>query len=341
MKKILIIGSISFNSIELIWKNHFENSNVEVEIFNINEYFSYNIVNKLFIYFNIYIPFFSLNNKLKKFVNKKKYDFIVIFKGNEVLVSTIKEIKKNCNFLVNYNTDHPLIRYEFSHGAKNISESLFYYDIIVTYNHDLFVALLHRKYLAYHLPFCHDISDDKYQRIVMNNSQEVKAVCFIGNADDERVRIVNFISTNNIPIHVYGHNWDKYNLSANVLINEAIYFTEYHNLIRKYRIQLNLLRYHNFNSHNMRTFEIAACGGIQLATNSLEYDMYFKEHGSIFTFNNDSDLIEQINYIFSFTEQEVSTFRHAARNAVKNKYLYFTQLNDLSNYFNFCLMKKY
>ena len=53
---------------------------------------------------------------------------------------------------------------------------------------------------------------------------------------------------------------------------------------QEYRVQLNLFRQYNEGSHNMRTFEIPAVGGIQLTEYSTEQADFFKEGEEIFSF---------------------------------------------------------
>ena len=63
----------------------------------------------------------------------------------------------------------------------------------------------------------------------------------------------------------------------------------------------------------MRTFEIPAVGGIQLAPYSDEQASFFEEGKEIFFFKNDEEMIANIRKILALPLSEVDSIRIAAR----------------------------
>ena len=93
--------------------------------------------------------------------------------------------------------------------------------------------------------------------------------------------------------------------------------------LRKYRIQLNIMRPHNLDSHNMRTFEVPGIGGIQLAPDTKEHRLFFEADKEIFLYNTVEECVNKINYLLSLTTEQANQYRTYAREAcVKNKYSY-------------------
>jgi spore maturation protein CgeB len=62
----------------------------------------------------------------------------------------------------------------------------------------------------------------------------------------------------------------------------------------------------------MRTFEIPAVGGIQLAPYSVEHEMFFEEGKEIFLYRTTEELIMKAWHILGLSEEEASSIRENA-----------------------------
>jgi spore maturation protein CgeB len=116
-------------------------------------------------------------------------------------------------------------------------------------------------------------------------------------------------------VDVYGHGWKRTRLAIrkNIRIHEAVYGQAYWNKLRQYRVQLNIFRKHNLGSHNMRTFEIPAVGGIQLTPFSEEQAGFFEENKEIFFYRDIGELEDKCRYLLDLPGKEVNAIREAAR----------------------------
>lgn len=259
-----------------------------------------------------FLPYLICNFILFKDVLVLKPDVIIIFKGMEIYPSLLKAFKKMEIYLVNYNLDHPFHFVSKASGNKNVIQSIKIYDMHLTYSNTI-KNDLKNKYPGIkvkYLPFGYHSYVDTLS--LFHDTENY--VCFIGQADSERADILKFLIKNGIHIHLYGQGWNRFlNGSKNVTIHPPIRGEAYWQTLHKYRVQLNLLRDHNINSHNMRTFEIPAASGIMLSKRTLEQTEFFKENEEAFYFDSENELLDKIHFIFSLTNSELQTIRKKAR----------------------------
>jgi spore maturation protein CgeB len=161
------------------------------------------------------------------------------------------------------------------------------------------------------------ISDEELHTV-----QEIKAVCFVGNPDEYRTQILKEILLKGLPLHVYGHDWDKFLNHPNLRIHGAVYEKEYYQTLRKYRVQLNIMRVHNLNSHNMRSIEIPGCGGIMLAPRTRDHAAFFKEGKDAFFYEDINELIMKVNEILAFEDSQMQQIKTQVREKTMGTFNY-------------------
>jgi spore maturation protein CgeB len=145
-----------------------------------------------------------------------------------------------------------------------------------------------------------------------------------------RIGILNDLAARGIEIDVFGNNWNKYSLHRNIHFKGYASGEELWKNLRVYRVQLNLMRTHNLGSHNMRSFEIPAIGGIQLAPDTVDHRSFFKPEEEIFLFKNAEDCYNQIAKILSLDSVKAAEIRMAARNrCLLSGYSYSDRTNQL------------
>ena len=83
--------------------------------------------------------------------------------------------------------------------------------------------------------------------------------------------------------------------------------------LRKYRVQLNLMRPHNPDTHNMRSFEVPGVGGIQLAPDTDDHKTYFEPGKEIFLYKNLEECTSQIKKILALNTEDARKIRDHAR----------------------------
>jgi spore maturation protein CgeB len=270
---ILIVGSKESHCIESYYAKYLNELGVHTTIFNSADYYELSLFNRVRNKLGDLSFYKQLNKSLIAFCSNHKPQVVWIFKGIEFFPETLTQIKKMGIYLVNYNPDHPFIRTFASGGGKNIEECLPLYDFHFCYSIDLCEKIKNDFSIpTAWLPFGFELSQRQLE-LAMQEPQ-VNTVCFLGNPDKYRTATINTIANAGIPIHIYGHDWHKWlKASKNITLHNAVYGDLFWQKLRCYKMQLNVFRPHNEGSHNMRTFEVPAVGGIELAPDSKEHSI--------------------------------------------------------------------
>jgi spore maturation protein CgeB len=289
-----------------------------------NNYLKKSLLNRLMFRMNSKIIYDKLNKSLLKDVQRFNPDVLWIFKGMEIYPETLKTIKDKGVQLVNYNLDHPFNYISGGSGNSNVLNSIELFDLHFSYSEQI-IKELKNKFVnikTKHLPFGYP---DNVPFEAINNVEEVNEACFVGYADKKRAEFINSIASKKIKINVYGPKWEKFISKSNkyIKIQPPAYGLDYWKTLRTYRVQLNLLRDHNYLSHNMRTFEIPCVGGIMLTQDTPEHLSHFKADEEAFFFSDTDEMILKIENILSLSNEEAHNIRNNARNrCVQSKYSY-------------------
>ena len=311
---MLIVGSLLPDALETYYYSYLMKRDISVSFFDSSSYYNVQSIKEKF-YFR-YFPgllFNRVNDALLQRIQQDPPDIVWIFKGIEFFPQTLKSIAEKGIKLINYNPDHPFIRTFVSNGGSNVEECVPFYDAHFCYSRDLMKKVQSEyKLKSYWLPFGYNLADEEYR--LLQGEKEEKRVCFIGNPDRLRALTARKIAEKGYEIDVYGYNWKQY-LSPNhkIRIFDQVIGMDYWKTLRRYRIQLNIFRPHNVNSHNMRTFEIPACGGIQVAPFSDENVLFFEDGKEIFLFRNDDELIAIVDSLLRLSDIEATQIRKASR----------------------------
>ena len=324
-KKILLVGSNEFFSLERMYLRAFKKANCDVKIFhiyNINKNLFFRFIWKYFKFLLFCQQRYILQKYIKKNINK--YDLIIIFKGLYLNKKFIIDLKKICysSKFVNIYPDNPFDRNYFNDiSNNNLFKALKYFDYFFTYSKKIqkkLKLILPTNKIIY-LPFAHDPAIHKRKNFFCKNLYDIS---FIGTADKCRYNIVRQLTDYKIVIG--GNGWDRYKQLKNVVylggINPQLSAT----VIRKSTISLNLLRKQNYDSHNMRTFEIPAMGGLMLTKRSAEQNNFFRENIDCLMYENFKDLNNKIKSVL----KNKSKFEKIKNNGYKlsKKYTYLSNV---------------
>lgn len=322
--KILLIGSDSKYAIEIPYLKHLiESKEVStVDLFSAQrrflDYYNANIFNKILYRVGVANILSKINKEILAEVKKTKPDIVFVFKGMEILPETLLFLKEQGIKLVNYNPDNPFIFSGRGSGNKNITNSIGLYDLHFTYNLEIKKQLEDQyKAKTVLLPFGFDISDNLFE--TCKKEKEIIKVCFLGNPDKKRATFIEELAKNGVAIDVFGNDWNKFVNHTNITTHKPVYNEDQWKTLRKYRVQINLMRIHNEDSHNMRTFEVAGIGGIQVAPYTKEHNLFFEDGNEIFLYKNLQDCVDKINYLLALSKEEAIELRVASRNAAVNK----------------------
>lgn len=314
--RLLIVGSALPGAIELYYLHYMKNLGVNVELIDIHgiffKYYHKNTYHKIIFRLGISSIFYKLNSKLLAIVEEMKPTHILVFKGMEVFPSTLMQFKSKGIKLSNYNPDNPYIFSGKGSGNSNISRSISLYDLHFTYSKTIEQRLQkHVDSKVAYLPFGFDIEKKTIENCRLQ--PEILKACFLGNPDSTRASFLIELGEAGVKLDVYGNNWQKFVQHPNIRAFRSVYGEELWKVLYRYRIQLNIMRVHNLDSHNMRTFEIPAIGGIQVAPDTPEHRTFFQEGKEIFLYKQVGDCAEIIRRLLSLPQSEAEIIRQSAR----------------------------
>ncbi len=314
--KLMIIGSDKIYAIENFYVKHLARLGVDVQMFPAQsifyDYYQEGLVNKITYRLGLSRVLRGINQHVKNKVLGFRPDIIWVFKGMELFPETLLWAKKQGIKLVNFNGDSPFLFSGSGSGNKYVSRSAGLYDLFFTYDKEVKKQMDARYSLpTVILPFGFDISEKTYNTSCIY--PEIKRVCFLGNPDVFRGKFLQQLAESGVPIDLYGNGWAGFVRHQGINIFQPVYATEAWKTLRRYRVQLNLMRPHNPYSHNMRTFELGGVGAIQLAPATEDHEKAFKAGEEIFIFLDMKDCIQQIHKILSMSQPAADLVRSRAR----------------------------
>ena len=324
--RLFVIGSDYKWSIEKYYLDQWKlYDGVTVTLFPLQnmfyDYYYGNLLHKIKYRLGISNILSIINARLLEDIDRFAPDVIFVFKGFELLPSTLDKLSRKNIYLVNYNPDDPFVFSSAGSGNLNISQSIPYYDLHFSYNQET----ARRITMQYQIPakelpfgFNHEfIPEEEF------SAPDHNVVAFIGNPDKARVAFIKSLLGNDIKVTVFGEQWVRHLQHENILINGPVYGTELYPQIRKYRIQLNMMRPHNIMSHNMRTFEIPGAGGIQLAPYTKDHARFFVDGTNIFLYKSEKEAIEKIKHLQNVSKVQTTVVKQGAHQyAVEHGYAY-------------------
>ena len=316
--RILLVGADSRYAIERPYFNYL--AKIEgvssIDFFKAQnlflEYYNRSTINKIWYRAGLSSILPKINQQLRSFIEEQKPDVVWIFKGMEIVPQTLKWIKDKKIKIVNYNPDNPFLFSGRGSGNRNIIDSVGLYDLHFTYD----LSVRKRIEESYGipcatLPFGFDLSEELYTKSKLQS--EIAKTCFVGSADKDRTLFVNQLAKEGILIDVYGNDWAKFFTHKNIQKHQPVYNDDFWLTLRKYRVQLNLMRPHNPHSHNMRTFEVPGVGGVQLAPDTEDHKIFFEPEKEIFIYKEVEECRNQIKNLLSLSKDEADKVRLAAR----------------------------
>lgn len=332
VSKVLLVGSDQVWSIERFYLKYLRQVGVDAELFAIQDdffkYYQSGILNKIQVRLGLSDIYRTLGKLLLSKFHSWKPQVVWVFKGMEVLPSVIKEMHKTDCIVVNYNPDNPFIFTGRGSGNTNVTRSIPLYHLHLTYDNQI-AKLLQDRYSVRTsiLPFGFDLPTEIYEESL--NEKEIIKVCFVGNPDPDRASFIQKLA-GKISIDVYGNGWNNHINHTNATIYEPVYGTEFWKVLRRYRVQLNLMRIHNPDSHNMRSFEIPAIGGIGLFPKTVDHVTYFKPGEEVFVYNDFEQCVSVAQQLLSLNEVEANLIRNKARSrSVNSGYSYRDRTQQL------------
>ena len=256
-------------------------------------------------------------------------DCLLVFKGAEILPRSILYANQKKILTANYNPDNPFIFISYGNGKRNISKTITTYRCHFTYNLETAKILKKINPNTFVIPF--GVNSTATENDILPEHAEKLKVCFYGGPDKKRYEFLNLLAAHGIDIDLYGNGWKNKNLHDRISLFPEVTGENLGHLIRSYRIQLNILSLHNEQSHNMRSFEIPAHFGIQLAPKTVEHEDFFQNEVSIFLYDSLEDAVKIITRLSNLSYHDAIVLRRnsyiaAVKHSYKNRISNFSDI---------------
>ncbi len=335
-KKIIIVGSDHKAALERTFQKELINKGFDVELFPSQTLFLESYNQSLFSKISYRAGFSSIIQqiqiKLKVYISQIEPSIVLVFKGMEITPETLKWIKNKGIKIYNYNPDHPFIFSGKGSGNKNVTNSTSLFDFYFSYANDVVENLSKLGINSKKISFGFDASGFNYKEL--NAENEILKVCFLGNADRQRAQFINELAQHNVEIDIYGENWAKFSMNDTINISSAKYGMEFWEILQKYAVQLNLLRPHNLNTHNMRSFDIPGSGGIMLAPVTDDHLTSYEDRNEVFLYKDINEAVEISNVIVNMTFEQRQQIRFSARSKSIKMHTYSNRVSEIVKYFD-------
>lgn len=315
--KILLVGRFLPERLDLSYQRAFRKLGCEVICFDMGD------VNKFLRFCWEAI----VNKKIRHVLDTFKPDLLLVMKGIYLWPRTLKEIeevKKQLIFC--FNTDNPFNLSSYVISNNNILDSIPYYDCYFTWSKLLIEPLLKigAKKVEY-LPFGFD-SNLHHPIDVSCDEKKLYGndIVFVGNWDKEREYWLKKLE--DFDLGIWGrHYWNtrcKDKKLRRAWHRKAMYGRDMSKVLNASRISLNILRIQNKGSHNMRTFELPACGAFVLAERTQEAKEFFEEGKEAVYFSNPKELKEKAGYYLSHEQERKNISQAGYQRCLNSGYSY-------------------
>lgn len=332
--KLFIIGEFFTGRIEIFYKEAFQSLGIELSCFNTGK------PNRLQrVYWQQLI-----NGRIKKAVSDFKPDLVLVFKGFYLRPGTIQMIKKKHRCLVFcFNGDSP---FNPSGGAsnKNILTSICHYDCYITFTPLLLEPL--KKAGARHVEvlkfgFAPNVH---YPVELLAEERRIYAndLIFIGSWDKEREYWLKNLT--DFDLGIWGNYYWATHCKNKLLVHKwrgkEVYEREQTVVLNACKISLNILRIQNKGSHNMRTFELPACGVFVLSERSPEIEQFFEKDKEIVLFSSPQELQDKIRYYLKHQAERERIAQAGQQRCILSGYSYLERAKSMLKIFEHLGQKK-
>ncbi|MDD3773736.1 MAG: glycosyltransferase [Patescibacteria group bacterium] len=270
---------------------------------------------------HLFFEWWEINRKIIKKIHIFKPDLILVTGIFPLNAAVFKAAHANNSKIVNYLTDCP---FNFSHYSPMFVQNLKLYDFIFS-TKSIITKELKRsgaKKVIF-LPFAYD---PYYHFKSEKQEQFINDVCFIGTATVERLNFFNeFLKYFKGRLILYGNGWSQYPRFKKYA-KGAVVGKDYCSAISKSKIILDVVSLRNKDQSNMRSYEIPACGGAGLYSDSLEHRQLFKNYPDNGFFKSPLDLALKCNRLLQSPTKLESLRSLGEKNVVNHQNTYRQRL---------------
>lgn len=303
-KKILFVGDLneygrSFQRFRTLKSLGHEVIGISHTLVPWNPRIDFNLLEAISWKLKIPVDATGVNKKIKNEVLKNKFDVVWVEKGNTILPSTLKFIKKHSlgTKLISVSEDDMFAKHNrsiyYALGLKH-------YDVIFTtkvYNLEELKSLGAKRTELFL-----DAYDEELHKPMKLLEEEKKRfncdVGAIGAFEKDRAVKMLYLAEQGIKITVWGNGWEYWvekhpNLDVK---NKHLFSEDYSKAICATKINLCFLRKINRDEVTSRSVEIPACGGFMIAERTKRHLEFFKEGKEAEFFGSNEEMLKKIKY---------------------------------------------
>jgi len=264
------------------------------------------------------------NRRLVDMTESIHPDLIWVFKGIDLTPEWMEKLRSvnECPFFI-YHPDHLFIpsAHEWS---QNIVKSLSFFDCHLVYGKFLIPLLLqHGARRAEHIPCAYD--PELFGPVPDDDEIHPEFECDIGFAgtwDPEREYWLSLLAQR-FRVFIWGNEWENCRDPgvAACWKRKPVYGQDFARMCRMAKLSFNFVRTeNNSSSHNMRTFEIPACGGLALTNRTEEQSAFFKEDREMVCFSTEQEMLDKSQWLLARPELIVAMKKNACRAGALHTY---------------------
>lgn len=211
-----------------------------------------------------------------------KTDLVIVMKGHLLNASCIRTMRRRTGApIVCWNADSPFDP-AIANSGGGIPSLVSVYDAYVTWSAEVAERLRLRQPQVAVIPF----GVDPHIHYPEPGTGEYKdRLVFVGTFTPQRAELLERLRAWN-PV-VFGNDWPAL---PGVQCRPEVTGSALRQALGEAKWSLNLLRTQNRTSHNMRTFEVPACGGRQLAPRTGDHEVFLKGTGAVL-FDSEGELL--------------------------------------------------
>lgn len=323
--RVLIAGSDEVWSLEKYYIRYLKEAGVETGTIPVQSmfysYYNRRLIHKVLFKLGLSGIGSVIERKVRAMVEEQRPDILWVFKGMELSPELLSGIKGKGVRLVNYNPDNPFLFSGKGSGNKKVTDSIGLYDLHFSYDRSICQRIGQEYGIPCRiLPFGFELSEKLYSDC--REQEETVKLCFLGNPDEARAAFIRRLA-DDFRVDVYGKGWGNFVKHENITTYPPVYGEAFWKTLYRYRVQLNLMRAHNPQSHNMRTFEVPGAGGIGLFPRTPDHAAFFEEGKEVFLYGDILECKEKVAYLLKRTPGEAAEIRLAARRrSISSGYTY-------------------
>lgn len=275
-----------------------------------------------------------VNLALLKHLREVSYDLVFVMGENYFQKETVQEGKNN-------RTKRPQFLFHshdnlFAPGVRkpeDFFESLSEFDIAFTTK-----SMNVSKYASLGQPNTHFIAsafEPSIHRPIAPQMSLLKSavpVSFVGTFDHSRIAYLEAVGWDNL--HVWGNGWrnySSYRRYQKAITPKAVYSFDFADAISQSACSLGLLREEANDLHTQRTFEIPACGSLQIAPRNEEIQSFFSEDKEIVLFNTLEELKEKAHFYLHHPAQRQKIAKAGFDRCLNGQHTYFDRTQTMLN----------